>query len=91
MDNIIKYVRNRNPLNPENTELSYTNLDDGSVDVQKQIPRSYSSTANALGGNDPARDSNESSTDPPEVTSNITFITFYTKYNLKSNHIYFYQ
>lgn len=80
MDNIIKYVRNRNPLTQQDSaELSYTNLEDDAIntDQQKQMPRSYSSTADFKVADNESdntesrnnRDSlyiNESSTDPVE-------------------------
>lgn len=60
MDNIIKYVRNRNPLNQtDSTELNYTNLEDETTNTepQRQIPRSYSSTADFKASSD--NDNNE--------------------------------
>lgn len=89
MDGIINYVRNRNPITQQDsTEMAYTNLEEEASNtnpevsqVNRTIPRSYSSTANfKLTSGEQAGDDgdagqrssegtldvNESSTDPAE-------------------------
>jgi len=48
MDNLIKYVRNRNPLSENGSQSGntpYSNLEDDSISVKSSVPKSYSSTA----------------------------------------------
>ena len=48
MDNLIKYVRNRNPLSENGSQAGntpYSNLEDDSISVKSSVPKSYSSTA----------------------------------------------
>ncbi len=84
MDNIIKYVRNRNPLNPNETmSMSYSNLEDESGNIQaKQMPRSYSSTADfktvsedtiEIGGRRGTQNDQETSTD--QVAESVKYYT----------------